>query len=434
MRLLRDFVFLNVGVFITNVGGYAYQLLASRGLSVVDYGFWNIFASLYVIANVPGLALNLVVARRVAELAAGGHGVRSYLQRLAWRVAVSLGGGILCLVVVTGVLRLLVPALPTVLVLFIGLAIAVNFALPLPLGALQGLQHFELFSLGMATRSILTLVLGGLFVALGTGLPGVLGGIASGNIGALALCALLVLAVLRRRWGATVRAGRVTADAVSENYLLVTVTYAFITLLLYLDTLLAPHFLGAEQAGYYAVVAVASRSIYYAPTALIAIIVPRVAGLAVRGRDTRLVLLGGSLLMLATTLPILLVFAGLPRLVLRLMFGTVYAESPAAVFLPWYAGAVVLLTVAVFLVHYFLACRRLLYLGALAAGLATLGLNLALWHETPADLVRAIFWGNGVAASLLIGLAVITVLRPQRRLKTEPPVVPAASPTGRDDA
>jgi hypothetical protein len=41
--------------------------------------------------------------------------------------------------------------------------------------------------------------------------------------------------------------------------------------------------------------------------------------------------------------------------------------------------------------------------------------SMALVHNTPGDLVRSIFLGNGVAGMLLLGLAVFTSIRGARR-------------------
>lgn len=439
LRLLRGFVLVNLAMVLVNGGAYAYQLLASRGLSVAGYGLWGAFLSSYLIVSVPGLTINLVVARRVAELSAhDARAIHVYTLAMGRRLAFYLAGGLLVLLALALFVHLLAPSYQLAAPLALGVAVIMNLAFMLPLGILQGLHEFGRYSLILAIRSVLTLALGALLLVLGTGLSGVLAGLALGSAGGILVGVLLVKTLMGREGRTVASSSQVSAGAVAENYLLVTIAYTFTTLMLYLDTLFAQRFLVGEEAGHYAAVAVAARIIYYAPYAVITIVVPRVAMRTAIGRDTRPLLVGGFLLTLATTLPFVAIYAAAPRLLLRLLYGQTYAASPVADLLPRYAGAVALLTLSYFLVHYFMACRRLIYLVALAAGLATLGLSLALGHARAADLVRAILLGNGVAATLLIGLAITVSLRwtegQVRSGAAAAPVAPAAGWEGRQRA
>jgi len=427
VRLLRGFVFLNISILVVNAGAYAYQLLASRGLGVAGYGLWNSFLSFYLIAYIPGWTVNLVVARRVAELSTQNAGtVRAYAQTMTLRVGSVLVGALVVLLALCPVAHPLARSIPLAALILVVVATITNLALPLPLGGLQGLQEFGQLSFVMALRSALALILGGLLVVLGAGLPGVLGGLVLGNLGALLVGAAMLARLVGSGRRPMVSVPKAPAASVSENYLTVTATYAFVTVMLYVDTLFAQHFLGAEEAGRYAVVAVASRIIFFAPYAVMTIVVPRVAAHTAARRDTRPLLAGGILLTVAATLPFVAAYAVAPRRLLRLFFGPAYASSPVADLLPRYAVAVALLALTFFLVHYFMACRRHTYLVALAAGLVALALCLTVSHSRASDLVRAILLGNAVAAGLLTGLAVATSLRqPQPRLQPEARGVPA---------
>jgi O-antigen/teichoic acid export membrane protein len=428
MKLLRGFVFLNVAIVLTNVGAYAYQLLASRGLSVSDYGAWSVMFSFTLIAFIPGAGLNLVLARRVAELnVRGGPHLRDYVYATYRRLAIYLVfGGILLVALSFPVGHYLLAATPYIAILLMCFTTIIMTLLPLPLGILQGVEHYEWLGVVQALRAGLTLVVGAGLTFIGAGLIGIVLGAGLGSLGSVVVGLYLVQRALRRR-PAHAAPGEPPVPDASDNYLLVTGTLALTTLMFYADTLVSRRFLGPETAGYYGVIAVAARTVYYAPLAPLTLVVPRVAARVAQGRDTRPLLLAGLALTLALIVPIIGAFALAPRLFLGLLFGPVYGDSPVAELLPWYALAVGLLTVSTFLVYYFMACRRLIYIGGLVAGLVVLFASIAIAHDTAADLVRAIFLGNAVSALLLTVLAILTSFRQRHGIAVSDDV--ATTPT-----
>jgi O-antigen/teichoic acid export membrane protein len=263
----------------------------------------------------------------------------------------------------------------------------------------------------MVLRSVITLVMGAIFLQQGLGLLGALAGVAAGNILAVAITAGLAARHLLNLKDRDIRQSVNELQSRHENYLLTTVTFGLILVVLYSDTLVARLFIGSEAAGRYAVVAVASRTIYFAPSALHSMIVPLVASRTATGQRTRQFLVVGLAFNAITTLPLVALFSIAPQFVLSLLFGETYAIPEVARLLPRYGIATALLSVSVFLAYYCMARRQRSYLLALVAGIAVMLVNLGLNHETAEDLVQALLAGNGV---MVVAIVLVTLVPLER--------------------
>ncbi|MCJ0892192.1 polysaccharide biosynthesis protein [Rhodococcus sp. ARC_M5] len=247
------------GSMFANVAAYLLQVLASRMLGVEGYGeFASLLAAQLVLA-VPALALQSVVAREVVR----GRSSRE-LRTVGYRCAA-----------VVGVLALaLAPALSAAMDISMAATVSAVVAAPVLVllaaeqGLLQGRGRFGALSVVLAAAGVGKVAPAVLVLLLGGGPGSVLLATAAG-IGVVALGA---------RWTAGV-----PVDSVSETKVtvLAVLQASQVQLVLIamsaLDLVLARTLLSSNEAGLYAVGAVASKAAFWLPQAVGVVLYPRMA-------------------------------------------------------------------------------------------------------------------------------------------------------------
>lgn len=258
-----------VGSMVANIAAYLLHLPASRWLGPVGYGeFAGLLAAQLVLA-VPALALQTVVAREVVR-GKGAHALRALGDR--------------CAVIVGVVAVVLVPviawALDTgLLATFSALVTAPMLVLlAAEQGLLQGRGKFANLSVVLAAAGIAKVVPAVIVLALGAG-PGL--ALAAGAVGT-GLLAVATRVLAGRGTGAhtDVRIGVGAVLKASQ------VQLALIALSS-MDLVLARIVLGDEDAGLYALGAVATKAAFWLPQAVGVVLYPRMANPAHSARAVR---------------------------------------------------------------------------------------------------------------------------------------------------
>ncbi|WP_176458160.1 lipopolysaccharide biosynthesis protein [Rhodococcus sp. WWJCD1] len=247
------------GSMFANVAAYLLQVLASRMLGVEGYGeFASLLAAQLVLA-VPALALQSVVAREVVR----GRSSRE-LRTVGYRCAA-----------VVGVLAVaLAPALSAAMDISMAATVSAVIAAPVLVllaaeqGLLQGRGRFGALSLVLAAAGFGKVAPAVVVLVLGGGPGSVLLATAVG-IGAVAVGA---------RWTAgapvsSVSETKVTVLAVLQASQVQLVLIAMSAL----DLVLARTLLSSNEAGLYAVGAVASKAAFWLPQAVGVVLYPRMA-------------------------------------------------------------------------------------------------------------------------------------------------------------
>src|SRR5436309_6013638 len=187
-----------------NALNYAYNLVMARLLGPAGYGALGALLALALIASVPGLALQVVVARHTALRAGDRRAVAElWSATLAWVVLAGLALALLLAAagpLLSGYLRLgsLTPAL------WLAASVAPLPALAAVQGMLQGCERFVLLALVLVAAAAGKLAAGVALVALGAGVDGAIAAVAVGSLAAV----LLALAWVRPAAGRPGRAGR----------------------------------------------------------------------------------------------------------------------------------------------------------------------------------------------------------------------------------
>lgn len=262
--LARSGAVLAVGTTAANVLGYVLVLLLARALSPEALGAAGALLNLAVIGMVPGLGLQLVVARAVAAPGAAGP------PTTADAVTAGLGVGCVLALGLAAASPLLDPFLrlgsgwPAVLT---GAWLVPSTAALAVQGVLQGRERFGALALALVVTAAARPVAGVVAVATGAGPAGLFG-----LLTAATALALLVTVRAAGPWGP----GGAALGLV-RPLLPASVTTAGLLALANADLLLARHVLPAAASGAYAVGALFAKAALWGPQFVSTLVFPRMA-------------------------------------------------------------------------------------------------------------------------------------------------------------
>ncbi|MEH6381277.1 MAG: oligosaccharide flippase family protein [Dietzia cercidiphylli] len=392
-RFLTGAGAVTLGSLLANIAAYLLHLPASRWLGPEGYGAFAALLSAQLLVAVPSLALQAVVAREHVR-GAPHEALRSLGARVALLVAL-----IAALAVVPVSLLLDTPVLATAAALSPGPVLCL---LATEQGLLQGAERFRALGMVLALAGAGKVVPAVAVLAAGGGVGTALAAGAVGVAAAWAVAAWVCRATTRRRsrppaGGITLASPGVAAVLAAGQVQLVMMALTSV------DLLLARALLSPEDAGRYALGAVAAKAAFWLPQAVGTVLYPRMADPAGhRGavRSAVGVLLGiGSVVVLAAALAAPLVPA---------VVGEAY--RPVTGVLWAFAGLGVTLSVLQAFLLATIAANR-----TVEAGIAWCGLALtaaAVW-AAPRDL------GSVLGATLVV-VVLTTVVAGWRAFRVRP--------------
>ena len=258
------------GTTVANVLSYGLSLAGARLLAPEQYGLFVALLAVTLVASVPALALQAVVAVRVVR--AGGAGAGAAAE------AVGLGLAAAGTMLVVGVLA--APVLDRFLSLggpAAAIWVAVGVAATTALAALQGIAQGRRAFPRLAAVLIVYAagrVAGGIagLVVLDS-VTGALAGVAAGVLAATAVAWLLVGRPRPARGSWRVIELLVAGQALAGLYLLTN-----------LDPVLARHYLPAAASGLYGAGAVLAKAAFFLPQAVVLVLLPQLAASPRPGR------------------------------------------------------------------------------------------------------------------------------------------------------
>jgi O-antigen/teichoic acid export membrane protein len=391
---------LGAAVIAVNVIALVFTVVFARVLGATDYGSLAALISAFIIVMVPGSALQIATARVVSHAVAdgdrmAGSGVKRWLLRLALAtVAVALAAI---------PLRSLLGAVINVDELWAAAAVPVTAMLwmlvSVERGALQGFQRYRILALSLVGEAVARLVFAVLLVLAGLDVTGAF--LASAL--SISTVALVLLVPLNRHLPAEAR------DDVPRLRDLLAGSWTPVTALTLLFALQEVHIIvvkhaaSGDDAGSYAVAAVAGKAIIWVAIGLGMYLLPEAARRARLGEDARPILLRTLALIAAASVPMVLIYAVAGRQLLSAVFGEDLTAASDA--LPWLGLAMALLACAYLSVQYLLALGYAAFiwvLGAVAMAevvvLAAVGANLT-------GVAIALFCLQVVCAGTMVTLA-----------------------------
>jgi O-antigen/teichoic acid export membrane protein len=363
---------------------YAVHFLAkSKSVSVAEYGAFGVM--LAVAMCVPNLPLQMVFAQQTAKaLATNRKHELAGMIRLAW-----LGTFGLCLLLAVGVLvwqadilagwKLTSPAGLWITVL------VVLFSLWLPMfwGVLQGQQNF--FWLGwsnIVNGAGRLSVAAGLVILVGWGAVGMMVGVCLG----LAVATGVGIWQTRGLW-------RLPSQPFDWRDLLAQILplmlgFGAVQFIFTADTMFVKAYFSSDETGFYVCAGTMSRALMWLVVPLATVMFPKIVHSVARSEKSNLlgmVLIGTGILAAGGALGLTVLG---PWIILKAYNGS-YVQVASSV-LPWYAWAMVPLSLAYALVNNLLARSQFRIVPALVLLAAAYGIALTQFHDSLVTVLKTL--------------------------------------------
>ena len=181
-----------------------------------------------------------------------------------------------------------------------------------------------------------------------------------------------------------------------------------------IDIIAAKHRFSTDMASSYSAIAVAAKVLIWVAMGAGFYLVPEVSRRHAAGEDTRPVLAKAVAIVAVAAVPCLLIYAFLPRLLIRSAFGAHRLLAVDSLFILGVAFTVLAGTYLA--VQYMLALRRTWFLLAIGAVAVAEPILLLQASKKPADFAMVVLAVQVVGAVLAFGLA----LRPDKRGDGDP--------------
>jgi O-antigen/teichoic acid export membrane protein len=385
--LSRAAVMLGVATTSANVLGYAFAVVLSRSLGPAAYGALAALLAAGLIGSIPGVALQLAVARSAAEPGEERAAARWFTISLAAGAVLLLATWALAPVAV----RFLALEGPAP-VLWLGVVLLPTTVTGAFEGRLLGREQHARLSLAYLTVAGLRFVSGLVAAHEQWSITGALAAAAVASVLACLVCATLAGLPARAEGGAST--GRLVRELVAASS-----STAAILVLANVDVVLARHYLDATGSGHYAVGNLFTKAAFWGPHFLAVLAYPRLARTAGRRR--------ALLAALGLTVAIgVVVVAGAAVLGLTLIDATAgHAYADIAPLAPAFALLGTLMAVLQLTVYSGLARRRRIVESIVWAGIAAEVMVVAgPMHGSPGQILAAC-----VAVNLVLAAAAVTV-------------------------
>ncbi|HZG93686.1 MAG TPA: polysaccharide biosynthesis C-terminal domain-containing protein [Mycobacteriales bacterium] len=267
--LRRAGALLAPAMLVANLLGYAFNIVTSRWFLPAEYGALGSLLGVSLVAGIPALALQPVVARHTA-VHVGAADSLGALWRTLTRWAVAVGAASALVVVVTAPLtaRFLHLDSPWPVV-WLALQLATLPLVATYQGMLQGVERFRALAVALLAAGVTRLAFGAAFVSIGWGVTGAMAATAAGS----AATAVLGAALVGRFGGRSTRRVPRLGHELSHTG----VAMAALLVMANVDVLLARHYLPATESGLYAVGAIVAKGMFWAPQFVVVLLFPRLA-------------------------------------------------------------------------------------------------------------------------------------------------------------
>ncbi|HSX29409.1 MAG TPA: oligosaccharide flippase family protein [Candidatus Saccharimonadales bacterium] len=259
---------------------------------------------------------------------------------------------------------------------------------------LRGRQQFGLVSAGNLISAGGKLLFAVLFVLLGFGTKGAIGGLAAAQLVAFGLIAYWATkaGLSRASSGSIIRLPKLPVILPELRYgMLVLIGSLIITLQYSIDIVVVKHYFDPHTAGLYAGVATVARTIFFA-TASIAMVLMSMVRLDAKPGVNRALGIKSVVMLVAVALPITIVCVVQPDLVVSTLMGKSYIG--AASLLPRLSITIFVISLLNVIVSYYLALRRFAITPLLLVGATITYVLVLMRHATLGAVVNNLLIGS----------------------------------------
>ena len=396
-----DAALVSGGALGANFVNYLFHFVLSRSLGPDRYGSLATLLAMTMVVGVIGSSIGTVAMQETARLwAQRRDGAIIAFGRRMLRSAAGIGAvaSLTALAVSVPLAQYLHIIDPLGWVAFAFGLLAGTLA-SFVRGAIQGAHRFGSYAASMIVESLVKLAAAYWLVTAGLGVGGAMTGVAAGIAagGGIALASLL-----RGRPGEEPATGIAGFGANASR---LTLIYAALMALTYIDTVFAKHALSGVEAGYYTAAGLIARIIPFGVAVVVPLVMPK--AIAARQHDraelVRLLAItfGAALVGTVIVLAVMVVWS---QPLVSITFGSAYA--PAVAILRLYAVDAALIALGLLGASYLAAMGEYGVAPWLTAALIVEGIAMALWGSTPARLLGIAIAAN---ASVLPAIAALVM-------------------------
>jgi len=331
--LVKNSFFMMAGNLLAGFLGYVFHFLISRRLSISAYGELQSLISLAGILAVPSAAITFFTIKHSSGYFAkndfaGNFAFYHWLRlKVYWIIS---GLSVIFVLISPWLLAYLhLPSYPDLFLAW--LFVAVGLLVAVKSGILSGWQDFKSISLSAVLATLIKLIVGVMLVELAaTAFSALIGYLAAGIFSFIFLKSLI-----RKK-------GRLTKEAQTENkdnffkpqlvwqeikkIILPVLFFTFLlSLLNSLDMLMVKNLVSPELAGFYGAFNILGKIIFWASSAIVAVILPMAcAQSSQKQKLDKKTLLFANLLIFAICLGGAAMYLFFPDLIISLLFGAKY--------------------------------------------------------------------------------------------------------------
>ncbi|KKR54645.1 MAG: Capsular polysaccharide biosynthesis protein [Parcubacteria group bacterium GW2011_GWA2_40_23] len=363
--LVRGSFIAIIGTVLIGFLNYIFQLLMSRLLSPAEFGSLAALLSLSIILTVPNQAIGLTATKHISVMQANNNlkSLPLYAQTTTKRI---LPYGIFLFIIILGFSSLIKNFLnlSEIWPLYILAACFIfSFLSPLGIGIYRGIQNFYQASLSQFLSTLVRLIMGLIFVAIGWGVSGA---ILSYLLSAIFLIFYFIVNLkLYKKSGEekkqTEKTTRISHQAKA------TLIVSFCLICLYnLDIILVKHFLSAIEAGNYAIISLAGKIIIFFTASINNVMFPLASNNHEIKKSNKRIIILSLIFIVGASIGIILLYSLFPELIISILFGAKYLGIAS---LLWLGGIIfALYSIINFLSLYFLSVQKTKFSVILAIG------------------------------------------------------------------
>lgn len=319
-ELLRDNLWLFIGIFLFGFFGYVYHFFMGRFLGPKDYGVLGTIFSISYLMAVFIEAIQLTVTKTTSEFK-----VQRKFSKINYLLVASLKkmfvyGCVVCfvLIVLSPVISSFLKINNLYLIVILGLYVLITSLLAVMRGILQGLQKFKALAANYITEGLIKLILGAGLVLLGYGVLGAFGGIV--------LSSMIAFVFIFFSTNSVKKIEKFDFNSVYSSSFKTLMMLASLTFIYSIDVILVKHFFNDAEAGYYAALSTLGKVILFASYSVNYVMFSKISEYKEANKKTKMILYKSLVLIILINLPILLFYLIFPGFSIQLLFGSAFLD------------------------------------------------------------------------------------------------------------
>lgn len=352
---LYETILVGAGTIIGSFFSYLLQFVLGRTLSVEDFGSFTTLLSISGLIGVVAVVLGISLVKVVSELYVNEEGDKLKILFINISKFSLLIGAILFLVMfflrnyISTVFKIGSISAITLFAVTAGLGIINS----VPPSFIRGLQKFKRFSLFQVLSCLNRFIFPTIFVLMGFGLTGVLGGLSISSV--LTLVLGIVLLGFGLKTAKKIDLTKEYKKIISFS-LPVVFTHLFITSLTSIDLILVKKYFSPSEAGYFAGAVTLGKILMFGSGAVTVVMFPKIVALYTKGKDFYPEFKNLLAILMVTLFVGVASYSIFPGLITRIFFGKTFENSIS--YLPMFSVVVSLLVLINFFVSFFLAVEK----------------------------------------------------------------------------